>query len=84
MTFLKSLPKYKLIPFNKHFGENEDNELKKHTSYALLYFGDGKTPEVGKEGSFNSLKAIKLGLWFVQKQMQKVVKNRVSSISMVV
>ena len=61
VAFLQSLPKYKLIPFNKHFGENEDNKLKKHTSYALLYFGDEMTPEVGKEGSFKFPKGYKIG-----------------------
>lgn len=61
VAFLQSLPKYKLIPFNKCFGVNEDNELKKHTSYALLYFGDEMTPEVGKEGSFKFPKGYKIG-----------------------
>lgn len=61
VAFLKSLPKYKLIPFNKHFGETEDNVLDKRSSYALLYFGDSKTPEVGKVGRFDFPPGYKVG-----------------------
>jgi len=44
--FLNALPKYKAIPFNQHFGEDEDDVVEKRASYTLIYWGDG-TPELG-------------------------------------
>lgn len=38
VEFIKSLPKYKVIPFNKVFGEKEDSVVKKHGSYPLPFF----------------------------------------------
>ena len=38
VTFIKSLPKYKAIPFDKVFGKTEDAEVKRHNSYCLPYF----------------------------------------------
>lgn len=38
-TFVHNLPKYQAIPFNKAFGETEDDVVAKHGSYLLLYFG---------------------------------------------
>lgn len=61
VTFLKSLPKYKAIPFNIHFGDREDDVLDKRTSYALLYFGDSMTPEIGTEGTFTFPQGYKIG-----------------------
>ena len=49
VDFLNNLPKFKAIPFNQHFGENEDNVVEKRASYALIYWGDG-TPELGATG----------------------------------
>lgn len=49
VDFLNNLPKYKAIPFNQHFGEEEDNEIAKRASYTLIYWGDG-TPELGTTG----------------------------------
>jgi len=61
VAFLKSLPKYKLIPFNIHFGESEDNVMEKRYSYCALYFGDEKTPSIGTEGTFIFPKGYKIG-----------------------
>ena len=61
VAFLKSLPKYKLIPFNLCFGAKEDNVLSKRASFAALYFGDSKTPAIGTEGSFKFPKGYKIG-----------------------
>ena len=61
VAFLKSLPKYKLIPFNIHFGESEDDVLEKRYSYCVLYFGDSKTPTIGTEGTFKFPKGYKIG-----------------------
>ena len=60
VAFLQSLPKYKLIPFNQHFGETEDDVLDKRSAYACLYFGDG-APEVGDLGSFTFPAGYKIG-----------------------
>ncbi|WP_155267512.1 DUF4114 domain-containing protein [Xylanibacter ruminicola] len=59
-AFLQNLPKYKLIPFNQYFGENEDDKLEKRSAYACLYFGDG-TPEIGKKGTFIFPEGYKIG-----------------------
>lgn len=47
--FLNALPKFKAIPFNQHFGEDEDDVIEKRASYTLIYWGDG-TPELGTKG----------------------------------
>lgn len=60
VAFLQNLPKYKLIPFNIHFGETEDDKLVKRSAYAVLYYGDG-TPEVGTPGSFTFPEGYKIG-----------------------
>ena len=60
VEFISSLPKYKAIPFNKHFGETEDDATSKRTAYALMYFGDGK-PEIGATGSFQFPEGYKIG-----------------------
>ena len=60
VEFLQNLPKYKLIPFNTHFGPDEDNELRKNDAFAALYFGDG-TPEIGTKGSFTFPSGYKIG-----------------------
>lgn len=55
VEYIKSLPKYKAIPFNKVFNENtdtEDNKLNKNASYALLYFGDIVKPTAETKGSY--------------------------------
>lgn len=42
VDFLNSLPKYKAIPFNQHFGSEEDDVIEKRASYTLIYWGDGE------------------------------------------
>ena len=60
VAFLQNLPKYKLIPFNQHFGETEDDVLEKRSAFACLYFGDG-TPEIGTVGDFHFPEGYKIG-----------------------
>jgi len=60
VAYLQGLPKYKAIPFNQCFGEEEDNVITKHGSYALLYFGEGQ-PEMGTVGSYEFPQGYKLG-----------------------
>ena len=60
VAFLKSLPKYKALAFKDYFGETQDDEIRKSSSYALLYYGDG-TPEVGTPGDYNFPKGYKIG-----------------------
>ena len=45
-AFIKSLPKYKAIPFNQVFGEEEDAQVQRHTSYALPFFKTGSSTVV--------------------------------------
>jgi hypothetical protein len=61
VAFLQSLPKYKLLPFNICYGPDEDNVLEKRATFALLYFGDSKTPAIGTEGTFKFPKGYKIG-----------------------
>ncbi len=62
VDFFNSLPKYKALPFNKAFvDKNEDDVIGKHGSFALLYFGDSKTPEIGTVGTFQFPKGYKIG-----------------------
>ncbi len=60
VAFLQNLPKFKLIPFNIHFGADEDNSIRKDAAFAALYFGDG-TPEIGTKGSFIFPAGYKIG-----------------------
>lgn len=59
-AFLKALPKYKAIPFNKCFGDTmaDDDVLGKRGSFALLYF---ENAEVGAVGSFKFPEGYKIG-----------------------
>lgn len=61
VAFLQSLPKYKLLPFNIYYGPDEDDVLEKRATFALLYFGDSKTPAIGTEGTFKFPKGYKIG-----------------------
>lgn len=76
VAFLKSLPKYKLIPFNLCFGAKEDNVLSKRTSFAALYFGDSKTPAVGTEGTFKFPKGYKIGFMVRAKTITEAPKKQ--------
>lgn len=60
VEYINSLPKYKAIPFNEHFLINEDDNISKRATYALMYFGEGK-PEVGAKGSFYFPEGYKIG-----------------------
>lgn len=76
VAFLKSLPKYKLIPFNLCFGAKEDNVLSKRTSFAALYFGDSKTPDIGTEGTFKFPKGYKIGFMVRAKTIAESKKKQ--------
>lgn len=76
IAFLKSLPKYKLIPFNLCFGAKEDNVLSKRASFAALYFGDSKTPAVGTEGTFKFPKGYKIGFMVRAKTTTEAPKKQ--------
>ena len=76
VAFLQSLPKYKLIPFNLCFGAKEDNVLSKRTSFAALYFGDSKTPDVGTEGTFKFPKGYKIGFMVRAKTTTEAPKKQ--------
>lgn len=41
VSYIKSLPKYKAIPFSQVFIKDEDEKVGKHGSYGLLYFETG-------------------------------------------
>ena len=60
VDFLTRLPKYKAIPFNKYFGETEDDNIEKRKSYTLIYWGDGQ-PAIGTEGSYQFPSGYKIG-----------------------
>lgn len=58
--FLENLPKFKALNFSDCFGEAEDNQIFKHGSYALLYYGFD-TPAIGTVGTFEFPKDVKIG-----------------------
>lgn len=58
VKFLESLPKYKAIQFDECI--KGDDEICKHASYALIYWGDG-TPQEGTKGSYEFPKGYKIG-----------------------
>ena len=63
-AFLKALPKFKAIPFNQTYSEGADEEglISQRGSFALLYYGDGKSPiGVGTTGTFNFPAGTKIG-----------------------
>lgn len=63
-AYLQALPKYKAIPFDLVFGEEEDEVVSKHGSYALLYFNTGSdlTPATATtKGSFFFPDGYKIG-----------------------
>ena len=78
LAFLQNLPKYKLIPFNQHFGETEDDVLDKRSAYACLYFGDG-APEVGTKGSFKFPEGYKIG-FMVRAKTDYAEKKKVDGV----
>lgn len=60
VEFLTNLPKYKAIPFNQHFGVDEDDVIEKRKSYTLIYWGDDK-PTIGTEGTYEFPSGYKIG-----------------------
>ena len=76
VAFLKSLPKYKLIPFNLCFGAKEDNVLDKRYSFAALYYGDDKTPVIGTKGTFKFPKGYKIGFMVRAKTITEAPKKQ--------
>lgn len=75
VAFLQSLPKFKLIPFNKHFGYDEEDVIEKRSAYAALYFGDG-TPEVGTVGTFEFPAGYKIGFMVRAKTTSEAPKKQ--------
>lgn len=76
VTYLQSLPKYKAIIFKDYFGEEEDNNIEKRASYALLYYGDG-TPTVGTTaGSYTFPKGYKIGFMVRAKTTSEAPKKQ--------
>lgn len=59
-AYFESLPKYKAIPFNECFAENEDDIIGKRGSYVLIYWGN-ETPTLGTEGSYQFPEGYKIG-----------------------
>lgn len=57
---IKALPKYKAIQVSDYL--LADDELKKHHSYTLAYFGDNVTPT--ETGSYDFPKGYKIGFMF--------------------
>jgi len=78
VAFLQNLPKYKLTPFNQHFGENEDDVLQKRAAYACLYFGDG-APEIGTKGTFQFPAGYKIG-FMVRAKTDYAEKKKVDGV----
>lgn len=60
-AYLEKLPKYKALPFDQCFGYDEDDVVKHHGSFALLYFGDSNDPAIGTEGTFQFPQGYKIG-----------------------
>lgn len=58
VEFLEKLPKYKAIQFDQCI--KADDEICKHASYALIYWGEG-TPELGTTGSYTFPEGYKIG-----------------------
>ena len=67
INFIKALPKYKLMPLNKCFKMNGDDDIvKRFGSFALLWFGDGipSAEDIAKgnvKGSFDFPKDYQIG-----------------------
>ncbi len=60
VTYIRNLPKYQAIPFNQHFGVNEDNNMERRNAYALIYWGDG-VPNENTRGSYTFPKGYRVG-----------------------
>ena len=60
VEYLENLPKFKAVIFKQHFGETEDDNIEKRTSYKLIYWGDDK-PTIGTQGSYYFPSGYKIG-----------------------
>ena len=60
-AYIEGLPKYKALPFNLCFEYDEDDVIKHHGSFALLFYGNDKNPAIGTEGSFHFPEGYKIG-----------------------
>lgn len=58
VAYLNSLPKYKALPFNECI--KGDDEISKHATYALIYWGEG-TPDANSVGTYQFPKGYKIG-----------------------
>ena len=76
VAFLQSLPKYKLLPFNIYYEPDEDDVLAKRASFALLYFGDSKTPALETVGTFKFPKGYKIGFMVRAKTTTEAPKKQ--------
>ena len=76
VAFLQSLPKYKLLPFNIYYEPDEDDVLEKRASFALLYFGDSKTPAIGTTGTFKFPRGYKVGFMVRPKTTTEAPKKQ--------
>lgn len=74
-AYLESLPKYKAIPFNEHFGVNEDDVIQKRASYVLAYFGDG-IPTEGTQGTYQFPEGYKIGFMVRAKTTSEAPKKQ--------
>ena len=58
VQFFKDLPKYKAIDLMNSVATGgkstgmKDKELKKHTAYTLIFWGEENNPQIGTEGSY--------------------------------
>ena len=76
VAFLQSLPKYKLLPFNIYYEPDEDDVLEKRATFALLYFGDNKTPAIGTTGTFKFPRGYKVGFMVRPKTTTEAPKKQ--------
>ena len=68
VEYLKSLPKYKAIPFKDCYSDKEDDVLDKRATYALMYWGEN--PVVGEtktKGKFYFPTGYRIGFMFRSK-----------------
>lgn len=64
-NYLKTLPKYKAINLGSIINDSQtplgNDDIYRHKAFALVYWGDAKTPAAGTEGQFTFPAGYKLG-----------------------
>ncbi len=60
VSYIRQLPKYKAIPFSKHFGETEDDNISRRNAFALIYWGEG-VPNENTRGTYTFPEGYKIG-----------------------